>query len=554
MLLNIQNLNIEVIQNKYRQPICKNLNFSINPGETVGILGESGSGKSITALSILQLLPPSIHITSGSINYTRKDGTTIDLARTSLKQLHSIRGKEISMIFQEPMTSLNPAFTCGSQVLEVIIQHQNSTKKEAKEQVLELFNKVKLPDPKRIYTSYPFQLSGGQIQRVMIAIAISGNPSLLIADEPTTALDVTVQKSVLELLKELQTEMGMSILFITHDINVNAEIARRILVFYQGEIVEQGEVKDILKNAQHAYTKRLLACTPPRVPIKRGEETLPKDVDKKFLGDLRMLYISNLSVSFSRSTGIFSTLSKKQVLHNINLEVYHGETLGLVGESGSGKTTLGRTIMKLLETESGKIEFHGKTLNALSAKELKTFRKKVQIVFQDPYSSLNPKMTIGAMIAEPLIVHNICKNSNERKQRVINLLKQVNLSEEHYYRYPHQFSGGQRQRIGIARVLAVEPELIILDESVSALDVSIQAQILTLLNDLKKTYNLTYIFISHDLNTVRYMSNRIIVLKDGVIVEEGLPNELFNSPKNPYTVNLISSIPGRYDEFSKKLK
>jgi peptide/nickel transport system ATP-binding protein len=443
------------------------------------------------------------------------------------------------------MTSLNPSFTCGSQVLEVLLQHQNSTKKEAKEQVFELFNKVKLPDPKRIYSSYPFQLSGGQIQRVMIAIAISGNPRLLIADEPTTALDVTVQKSILELLKELQAEMGMSILFITHDINVNAEIAKRILIFYQGEIVEQGEVKDILKNAQHPYTKRLLAF-----------RTLPKDVDKKsrLREDSGGLRIRNLSVSFSRSIGLFSSSSKKQVLHNINLELYQGETLGLVGESGSGKTTLGRTIMKLIETESGKIEFHGKILNALSANELKPFRKKVQIVFQDPYSSLNPKITVGAMIAEPLIVHNICKNSNERKQRVINLLKQVNLSEEHYYRYPHQFSGGQRQRIGIARALAVEPEIIILDESVSSLDVTIQAQILNLLKDLKQKYNLSYIFISHDLNTVRYMSDRIIVLKDGVIVEEGLPNELFDSPKNPYTANLISSIPGKYDEFPKNLK
>jgi peptide/nickel transport system ATP-binding protein len=545
MILNVQNLNIEVFQNKYRHSICKNLNFSINSGETVGILGESGSGKSITALSILQLLPPSIHITNGSINFTRKDGITIDLAKTSIKQLQSIRGKEISMIFQEPMTSLNPSFTCGSQVLEVLLQHQNSTKKEAKEQVFELFNKVKLPDPKRIYSSYPFQLSGGQIQRVMIAIAISGNPRLLIADEPTTALDVTVQKSILELLKELQAEMGMSILFITHDINVNAEIAKRILIFYQGEIVEQGEVKDILKNAQHPYTKRLLAF-----------RTLPKDVDKKsrLREDSGGLRIRNLSVSFSRSIGLFSSSSKKQVLHNINLELYQGETLGLVGESGSGKTTLGRTIMKLIETESGKIEFHGKILNALSANELKPFRKKVQIVFQDPYSSLNPKITVGAMIAEPLIVHNICKNSNERKQRVINLLKQVNLSEEHYYRYPHQFSGGQRQRIGIARALAVEPEIIILDESVSSLDVTIQAQILNLLKDLKQKYNLSYIFISHDLNTVRYMSDRIIVLKDGVIVEEGLPNELFDSPKNPYTANLISSIPGKYDEFPKNLK
>jgi peptide/nickel transport system ATP-binding protein len=548
MLLKVSNLNIDVIQNKVLKQLCKNLNFELNPGETVGILGESGSGKSITALSILRLLPPTISITDGCIEFTRKNGSSIDLAKATLHQLQSVRGKEIAMVFQEPMTSLNPVFTCGNQVLEAIQGKREgvNSKKEAKEQVFELFNKVKLPDPKRIFTSYPHQLSGGQKQRIMIAMAISGNPRLLIADEPTTALDVSVQKSILDLLCELQSEMGMGIIFISHDISVIASIAKRVLVFYNGEIVEQGEVAQILNHAAHPYTKGLLGCrssihkkgerlktlSTPDSPKSEEPEASSIFVKTSLPPQERLLQISNLFVSIGR----------KQILREINLEVLRGETLGLVGESGSGKTTLGRTIMKLIGSESGNIEFHGKLVNNLSQKELKKFRKAVQIIFQDPYSSLNPKMTIGEMISEPLLVHHISENARERKQRVIELLRQVNLGESYYNRYPHQLSGGQRQRIGIARVLAVEPELIILDESVSALDVSIQAQILNLLNDLKKRYNLTYVFISHDLNTVSYMSDRIIVLKDGNIVEEGVPDVLFSSPKNPYTANLIASI------------
>jgi peptide/nickel transport system ATP-binding protein len=538
MLLNIQNLNIDVIQNKDKRSICQNLNFTINNGETVGILGESGSGKSITALSILKLLPPSITITNGNILFTKDDNTTIDLVKVPVKQLNLIRGKEISMIFQEPMTSLNHVFTCGSQVSETIRQHQNLSKKEAKDRSLELFEKVKLPDPKQIYSCYPFQLSGGQMQRVMIAMAISGNPKLLIADEPTTALDVTVQKSILELLKDIQEDLGMSILFITHDISVIAEIAKHILVFYNGQIVEQGETKEIFTNAKHPYTRNLLES---RLSLNVPKTKTPLNTEKV----PAVLQVNNLSVSFLRSAGLFSTPIKKQILHKINLEVFKGETLGLVGESGSGKTTLGRTIMKLIQSESGDIIFNGKQLNTLYGKKLKAFRKKIQIVFQDPYSSLNPKITVGSIIAEPLIVHNIVKSAKDRKQRVMELLKLVNLQEDHYNRYPHQFSGGQRQRIGIARALALEPEIIILDESVSALDVTIQSQILALLKDLKQKYNLSYIFISHDLNVVRYMSDRIIVLKDGAVVEEGNANQIFNSPKNLYTANLIASIPGR---------
>jgi peptide/nickel transport system ATP-binding protein len=533
MLLNIKNLTVEVFRDKTQTHICKNLNFTIDAGETVGILGESGSGKSITALSILGLLPPSIKITDGSIDFIKKNGEKIDLVKASRKEIQSIRGKEIAMVFQEPMSSLNPAFKCGEQVLETILQHQPISKKEAKAQVLNLFEKVKLKETKRIFDSYPYQLSGGQIQRVMIAMAISCNPGLLIADEPTTALDVTVQKSILNLLKELQAEMGMSILFITHDINVNAEIAKRSLIFYRGEIIEQAETNQILNNPQQAYTKELLSFRTPTLSFQKEE-----------ISSISELGIHNLSVSLSNTNKYFSNAAKKTILHGINIELFKGETLGLVGESGSGKTTLGRTIIKLIEPESGIITFHGKALNTLSGKELKNFRKKVQIIFQDPYSSLNPKMTVGSMLTEPLLVHNLYNNERDRKKRVLELLEQVSLQEEHYYRYPHQFSGGQRQRLGIARALAVEPELIILDESVSALDVSIQSQILNLLIRMKKDYNLTYIFISHDLNLVRLFSNRIVILKDGKIIEEGLPDELFNSPKEAYTANLIASIPG----------
>ena len=576
MILDIQNLTIDVLQNESEHVLCKDLNFTVNPGETIGILGESGSGKSITALSLLQLLPPSIRISQGKINYTQTDNSIIDLVSANKKDLQNIRGKELSMVFQEPMSSLNPSFTCGNQVLETILQHQKISGKEAKDRVLELFNKVNLQDPNGIFNSFPHQLSGGQKQRVMIAIAISCSPRLLIADEPTTALDVTVQKSILELLKKIQIEMGMSILFISHDISVIAEIAQRLLVFYRGEIVEQGSVKEILEHAKHPYTQGLLGCRTSVYTkgqrLKTLEKALsnapdsrePKSSDvndtkisnaSSFLGSplsretggASILQIHKLNVSFSKSEGFFSSHKPKQVLQNISFDVQQGETLGLVGESGSGKTTIGRSIMKLIDSVSGTIEFQGVSLDKMSTSELKKFRKEVQIIFQDPYSSLNPKISVGEMIGEPLKVHGIYKTAKERKQRVMELLTQVGLAVGHYTRYPHQFSGGQRQRIGIARALAVEPKLIILDESVSALDVSIQAQILNLLNDLKKMYNLTFIFISHDLNTVRYMADRLIVLQDGMIVEKGFSEEVFSSPQMMYTKNLINAIPGKQE-------
>lgn len=443
------------------------------------------------------------------------------------------------MVFQEPMTSLNPVYSCGDQVLETILQHKvcegdffirqikNSNNiKEARDKVLSLFNKVRLKDPIKIYNSYPYQLSGGQRQRIMIAMAVSCNPRLLLADEPTTALDVSVQQSILELIGELQAETGMSILFISHNINVVSEIAKRVLILKNGEIVEQGDISQVMSNPEHSYTRGLIACSKSiRDKGKRlvtMEEFInlndkdnkdnknEQNISEKYLNtdiqqNVPVLRIKNLTVNFKHSTGLFGKSNTKEILHNINLEVFQNETIGLVGESGSGKTTLGRSIMKLIGFQRGDIFYNGMPINLLSGKELKNFHRKVQIIFQDPYSSLNPRFTIGQMITEPMVVHRLFKNKSKRKKRVLELLKQVNLDENYYYRYPHQLSGGQRQRIGIARALAVEPELLILDESVSALDVSIQAQVLNLLNDLKGLYKLTYIFISHDLDIVRSM-------------------------------------------------
>lgn len=555
MILTVKDLCIAT-SGKPETSICNNLNFTVKKGETLGILGESGSGKSVTSLSILKLLPTGLKIKSGKILYNRGE-EIIDITSLTSTQLERIRGKEISMIFQEPMSSLNPVITCGDQVAEILIEHLGHTKEQAEIQTMELFRKVKLPDPSRIFKSYPHQLSGGQKQRVMIAMAIACKPQILIADEPTTALDVSVQKSILDLLKELQAEMGMSILFITHDISVVAAISHKVIVMNKGEIVESGEVQQILHNPRHPYTKALMEC---RFSIRnRGERLKTIDnilsdsaivieqerMEKPLETQTAVFEISNLEVSFVLpKKSVFQKTRTNTVLKNINLSVQKGETLGLVGESGSGKTTLGRTMLRLIESQSGNILFHGHSINKMTSSQLKEFRRKVQIIFQDPYSSLNPKISIGEAIREPMEVHGLYRNSAERKSKVLELLRVVNLKEEYYTRYPHQFSGGQRQRIGIARALALQPELIVLDESVAALDVSIQAQVLNLLNDLKKEFNLTYIFISHDLNTVRYMSDRMVVLKDGQIVEEGPADAIFENPQSEYTRNLMQSIPG----------
>lgn len=564
------------------------VSFTIYRGETVGIVGESGSGKSVTSLSIMRLItsPPG-NIVGGQILYYPNDNSeAVDLLKISEKEMRQYRGNEIAMIFQEPMTSLNPVFTCGNQVTEAILLHQKTSKAEAKRLTLELFEKVQLPDPERVFKAYPHQLSGGQKQRVMIAMAMSCNPNILIADEPTTALDVTVQKRILELMADLRREIDASIIFITHDLGVIAEVADRVIVMYKGKIVEQGLIQDIFLNPQHPYTKSLLACRPPldyrmaKLPVVADFMDVIKNDDgsieitekavslneiiesvkvnpettkarlKKLEAQTPILEVKNLKTWFATEKNFFGKTTKYvKAVDEVSFVVYPGETLGLVGESGCGKTTLGRTILRLVEAQAGEVFFEGRDILKLSQKELKALRKDVQIIFQDPYSSLNPRMTIGNAIIEPMQVHHILNTDAERKQRVLELLKTVGLEARHYERYPHEFSGGQRQRICIARALALNPKFIICDESVSALDVSVQAQVLNLLMELREKFNFTYIFISHDLSVVKFMSDRMIVMNQGKIEEIGVADEIYNHPQKPYTQQLIEAIPkGRIED------
>ena len=566
-----------------------NISFTLNKGETIGIVGESGSGKSVTSLSAMRLVPsPPGIIAGGEILFHKKDGETVDFLQISEKEMRQYRGNEIAMIFQEPMTSLNPVFTCGDQVMEAIMLHQSISKSEAKDLTIKLFEEVQLPDPERIFNTYPHQISGGQKQRVMIAMAMSCQPSVLVADEPTTALDVTVQKTILELMQKLQKEHDMGILFITHDLGVIAELADKVVVMYKGNIVEQGSVWDIFNNPQHPYTKGLLACRPPLdkrytfLPTvgdfmqtnEKGEniandisvEDFTKDLvvskaerdkqQKALFAQEPLLQIKNLKTYFPIRNGFFGGITDYvKAVDDVSFDVYPGETLGLVGESGCGKTTTGRTILRLNEPTAGQMIYKGKDIAAFNEQELREFRKEVQIIFQDPYSSLNPRMTIGNAIMEPMQVHGILANDEERKKRVEELLEKVSLGAEHFNRYPHEFSGGQRQRIGIARALAVNPKFIICDESVSALDVSVQAQVLNLLNDLKQEFGLTYIFISHDLSVVKYMSDRMVVMQNGKIEEMGDADQIYLEAKTQYTQRLISAIPeGRKENIKKTNK
>ena len=566
-----------------------NVSFSLNKGETIGIVGESGSGKSVTSLSAMRLIPsPPGIISGGEIIFHSKNGVATNLLELSEEEMRKFRGNEIAMIFQEPMTSLNPVFTCGDQVMEAIMLHQKLDRLNAKTLTLDLFKKVQLPDPERVFNTYPHQISGGQKQRVMIAMAMSCEPSVLIADEPTTALDVTVQKTILELMQGLQKEKEMGILFITHDLGVIAELADKVVVMYKGEIVEQGDVWSIFSNPQHPYTKGLLACRPP---LNKRYSFLPtvsdfmqtdgegkiidngvsvadftkkltiSEADRKkhqklLFANEPVLKIQNLKTFFPVKGGFFGgTSDYVKAVNDVSFDVFPGETLGLVGESGCGKTTIGRTIIQLEKATEGKMIYKGKDITKMSEEELRAFRKEVQIIFQDPYSSLNPRMTIGNAIMEPMQVHSILDNDNERKKKVEELLSKVNLDPSHFYRYPHEFSGGQRQRIGIARALAVSPKFIICDESVSALDVSVQAQVLNLLNELKKEFGLTYIFISHDLSVVKYMSDRMVVMQEGKIEEMGDADQIYSSPNTPYTQKLIDAIPeGKLDDIKKHLK
>ena len=564
-LLRIKNLSLDFIAESGNVNALKDISLTVNKGEVVALVGESGSGKSVTALSILQLLPsPPAKFTAGEILFSENGSHTTDLLKKNRNEIQGIRGNKIAMIFQEPMTSLNPVLTCGDQVMEAILVHTKTTKAAAKQQTINWFEKVKLPNPESVFNHYPHQLSGGQKQRVMIAMAMCCEPSLLICDEPTTALDVTVQKIILQLIKELQQQSGMGVIFITHDLGVVAEIADRAIVMYKGEIVEENNVKEIFFNPQHPYTKALLACRPvnhergKRLPVvsdflqsTEHSEGLaietPKFqnnfVDHELSPDV-LLKAEHLSVHFpTKKTFFGKAVVFTKAVDDVSFEIYKGETLGLVGESGCGKTTLGRTLLRLVEPTSGKIIYNGNDLTAKGKTELRLLRKDMQIIFQDPYSSLNPRITIGAAIAEPMKVHSLLSTHKKRKEKVIELLEKVNLKAEHFNRYPHEFSGGQRQRIVIARALALNPSFIVCDESVSALDVSVQAQVLNLLNDLKKEFGFTAIFISHDLSVVRYISDRIMVMNKGKIEESGMADDIYFNPQSNYTKKLIASIP-----------
>ena len=588
-LLEFNNLVTEFHTEGTTVKAVNDISFTLNKGETIGIVGESGSGKSVTSLSAMRLIPsPPGKISGGEIIFHKKDGTKVDLLKTSEEEMRSYRGNDIAMIFQEPMTSLNPVFTCGDQVLEAIMLHQKLDASEAKSLTIELFKKVQLPDPERIFSTYPHQISGGQKQRVMIAMAMSCEPSVLIADEPTTALDVTVQKTILQLMQDLQKEKDMGIMFITHDLGVIAELADKVVVMYKGKIVEQGNVWDIFTKPKHPYTKGLLACRPPlekrysflptvgdfmridengniidnQISVEEFttkliiSDTERKKKQKELFAKKPALKLNGLKTYFPIRNGFFGGISSYvKAVNNVSFDVYPGETLGLVGESGCGKTTIGRTILRLEEPTEGAMIYKGLDIAKMNADELRDFRKEVQIIFQDPYSSLNPRMTIGNAIMEPMQVHNILDTDEERKEKVKDLLTKVSLDPSHFYRYPHEFSGGQRQRIGIARALAVDPKFIICDESVSALDVSVQAQVLNLLNDLKKEFGLTYIFISHDLSVVKYMSDRMVVMQEGKIEEMGDADQIYNSPKTEYTKRLIDAIPeGKVEDIKNHLE
>lgn len=575
-LLEVKNLVTQFRTERESVNAVNDISFTLKRGQTIGIVGESGSGKSVTSLSVMQLIPnPPGKITGGQILYHKNDGTAVDLVKLSNEEMRRYRGNDIAMIFQEPMTSLNPVIRCGAQVMEAMILHRKLSKKEAREKTLALFKEVQLPTPELMLERYPHQLSGGQKQRVMIAMAMSCQPSVLIADEPTTALDVTVQKAILDLMIRLQRQYDMGILFITHDLGVIAELADEVVVMYKGKIVEQGPVMEIFSDPKHAYTKSLLACRPPldkrlkRLPVVSdfmrreangdivalpGSEQVLKSAvvtQEERIAALKELYsrekileLKNLRTWFPAQKTIFGkVLSYTKAVDDVSFDVYEGETLGLVGESGCGKTTLGRSILKLTEGVSGQIIYKGIDITQMKEDAFRQYRRDMQLIFQDPYSSLNPRITVGNAIMEPMSVHGVLTGEKERKEKVNYLLERVGLEPKHYNRYPHEFSGGQRQRVCIARALALNPKFIICDESVSALDVSVQAQVLNLLNELKSEFKFTYIFISHDLGVVKFMSDRMVVMQKGRIEEMGDADEIYTNPKSDYTRKLIHSIP-----------
>ena len=571
------------------------ISFRLQAGRTLGIVGESGSGKSVTSLSIMRLLASTAQIESGRIAFLGKD-----IVGLPEREMRSIRGRDMSMIFQEPMTSLNPVFTVGAQIMEAIILHQKTTKAEARKKTIDLLREVGIPNPEQRVDSYPHQMSGGQKQRVMIAMALSCNPQLLIADEPTTALDVTIQAQILDILRRLRDDRGMAIIFITHDLGVIAEIADEVLVMFKGKEVEYGPVLEIFSQPKHPYTKGLLACRPRlestfrRLPtvddfmttVKEADgevRVLEKKIDAARLkhleeqgrgrllhpkselaeighpwteghhppgtqtvaeGTAPLLAVKNLQVHFPVRRGILArTVDHIKAVDDISFNVYRGQTLGLVGESGCGKTTTGRAILRLIEPTGGSVKYEGVDVRGLGGGDLRAMRRKMQIVFQDPYGSLNPRMTIESAISEPMVIQGIGKSRAERRERAGELLAEVGLEAKYLRRYPHEFSGGQRQRICIARALAADPEFIICDESVSSLDVSVQAQVLNLFKELQDKRGLTYIFISHDLSVVKFMADMMAVMNHGKFVEFGPSENIYANPKEAYTRKLINATP-----------
>lgn len=553
-VLSVRDLSIHFSQQGDTVEAVRHLSFDVDRGETLAIVGESGSGKSVTSLALMRLVEQGGgQIVSGAMPFRRRNGEVLDLVRARQGTLRTVRGADMAMIFQEPMTSLNPVFPVGEQIAESLRLHQAMDHRTAKHAALQMLDLVRIPEAKDVLNRYPHQLSGGMRQRVMIAMALSCKPALLIADEPTTALDVTIQAQILQLIRVLQQEMQMGVIFITHDMGVVAEIADRVLVMRQGESVEQGTVRELFTAPQQPYTQALLAAVPKlgsmatqdfpaKFPLPKGTENIgPQDTVPP--GVAPILQVENLVTRFDLRSGILNRVTRRvHAVENVSFELYPGETLGLVGESGCGKSTTGRSLLKLVDSQRGTITFDGRQINQLKGPALQHLRRDIQFIFQDPYASLDPRLTVGFSIMEPLLVHNVMRGK-AAQERVAWLLERVGLKPEHARRYPHEFSGGQRQRICIARALALNPKVVIADESVSALDVSIQAQIVNLLLDLQREFGIAFLFISHDMAVVERISHRVAVMYLGQIVEIGPRRAVFNNPQHAYTRKLMAAVP-----------